>query len=73
MEDNGNTEILLRFVNEKLGGWPMLHNETFSNSLGDIQKLITLRLLSVSIFFELDVTSNPKQPALSVLDVRFFY
>ena len=72
MEENGNTEILLRFIEEKLGGWPILYNETFSNNMSDIQKLITLRLLSVSPFFELGVTSNPKLPTHSVLAVSFF-
>jgi len=73
MEENGNTEILLRFVDEKLGGWPILYNETFSNNMSDIQKLIILRLLNVSPFFELGVTSNPKIPTHSVLAVSFFH
>ena len=56
-------------MREKLGGWPLLNDKNFTNSMDDIDKLIALRLVGVKPFFDLSVSYNPKKPGHSVLRV----
>lgn len=68
IEQHGE-ETLLAFINEKLGGWPILNKEITPNSKNETEKIVELRHVGVSAFFDISVTSNPKQPEKSVLKV----
>ena len=62
-------ETLLEFINDKLGGWPILSKKIVQNTKKEIEKISALRLVGVSAFFDISVISNPKQPEQSVLKV----
>lgn len=56
-----------------MGGWPILEDGAaaagVSSSMSSIDRLIKLRFLDVRPFFDLFVSSNPKDPNQSIIRV----
>lgn len=59
----------MSFINDELGGWPVLGDLSNSSRFMPLEKLINLRLYQSKIFVDLSVSSNPKNPNYSVLKV----
>lgn len=67
--ENQGESTVLKFLDDRLGGWPILYDGNFTNDLGDIEKLVAFQFLDVKPFFDIGVSSDPKKPDHSVLRV----
>ena len=60
-------------MKSELGGWPILEDGAaglgVSSSMSSLDRLIKLRFLDVRPFFDLFVSSNPKDPNQSIIRV----
>ncbi|CAF0711920.1 unnamed protein product [Brachionus calyciflorus] len=61
--------VLLDIIEKNFGGWPLLKGEKLDNSTKIIDKLIKLRKLDASQFFEVFISLNPKDPKKYILRV----
>ncbi len=72
IEKQGDTKFLA-FLKSELGGWPILEDGAaalgVSSSMSSIDRLIKLRFLDIRPFFDLFISSNPKDPYQSILRV----
>jgi len=54
-----------------LGGWPILQGERYDPNKHTVQeKLLMLNKIDSSQFFQIHVTTNPKNPKQNVLRVK---
>lgn len=61
---------MLNILKSELYGWPILTEQYNFNSVPLIDRLIKLRLVDVRGFFDLYVSTNPKDPASLTLKVE---
>ena len=50
--------------------WPILREANIQNSYSTLDKIVKLRLIDNRVFFDLFVSSDPKDPSSSVLRVN---
>lgn len=66
--DEKGLDFFYKYINEDLGGWPILDQQL--NNISIIDKLIKLKLTESSQIFEVFVSANPKNPTLNILRVK---
>ena len=64
-------ERIFSFIQNELGGWPLLNNESISTNISTLDKLVSLRMIGIRPLFELSVMSNPKKPNNFMLRVNY--
>lgn len=60
---------MVNILKSELFGWPILADAYNFNAVQAIDRLIKLRLLDVRGFFDLYISTNPKDPASLILKV----
>ena len=64
---------MVNILKSELFGWPILADGYNFNAVQAIDRLIKLRLLDVRGFFDLYISTNPKDPASLILKVCLFF
>ncbi len=72
IEENGEL-IVMKYLIENLGGWPLIKNSYFKpNQNNTIKNMLKLYNIGINPLFNIYVSSSPSNPNLAILKVFVF-